>query len=127
MNEDLMQSPEHFELLRGALDHIAKTARASRSQTRRLRWIEVRAQKALQGEVYRAEEVDLPKSAGPSTPERLARRINKLRAEKRILLEELRSVYEWATTERAPLREQEIQSICDAISKVTAAPEPGHA
>ena len=35
------------------------------------------------------------------------------------LLEELRAVLEWARTERAPLREQEIKSICAAIAAAT--------
>ncbi len=90
MSEDLMPSPEHFELLRGALDHIAKTARASRSQTRRLRWIELRAETALRGEVYRDQDIDRPKNAGPNTPERLRQRLVQTKAEKHELLEALR-------------------------------------
>lgn len=85
-------SPEHFELMRGALDHIAKTARQSRSQTRRLRWIELRAERAVRGEPYEEQAVQLPKSAGPGTPEKLQRRIAQLAAEKAALLESL----QWA-------------------------------
>lgn len=62
-------------ILAGALDHIAKTAKASRSQTRRIRWIEQRALIALRGEEFRAIDVELPKSAGPDTPEKLERRM----------------------------------------------------
>lgn len=36
-----------IECLRDALDHIRRTALASRTQTRRLRWIAGRAQSAL--------------------------------------------------------------------------------
>lgn len=35
--------------LRDALDHIARVARKSRSQTRRIRWIRLRAEGALKG------------------------------------------------------------------------------
>lgn len=69
--EQLGACPEQFELLRSALDHIARTARNSRSQTRRIRWIEARATGALRGEPYLQEAIDLPKSAGPDTVEKL--------------------------------------------------------
>jgi hypothetical protein len=46
-----------------ALDHIAKTAAKSRTQTRRLRWIEQRATFALEGREYRDIDVELPKDA----------------------------------------------------------------
>lgn len=73
--QPLGPSPEHFELLRGALDHIARTASKSRSMTRRIRWIEQRALFALRGEVYRDDKIDLPKSGGPDTAERLQKRL----------------------------------------------------
>ncbi|MGE8565208.1 MAG: hypothetical protein ACN6PV_02015 [Achromobacter sp.] len=41
---------------RDALDHIMRTARASSTQTRRLRWIASRAEGALQGHPYIASE-----------------------------------------------------------------------
>lgn len=62
-------------ILAQALDHIARTAARSRSQTRRTRWIEQRAVIALSGEDYRDIDVDLPKYAGPGTPEKLQRRM----------------------------------------------------
>lgn len=50
-----------FKVLRNALEHIAATARRSRSQSRRLRWIELRALGALNGtDEWRT--VDLPKN-----------------------------------------------------------------
>jgi hypothetical protein len=53
------------EALRSALEHIAASARNSRSSTRRIRWIERRAEMALAGEPYSNETCgDLPKSAG---------------------------------------------------------------
>jgi hypothetical protein len=58
-----------------ALDHIARSAAKSRSQTRRIRWIEQRALIALRGLKYRDIDLDLPKSAGPDTPEKLQRRM----------------------------------------------------
>jgi hypothetical protein len=73
--ENLGPCPEHFNLLCGALDHIARTARASRSQTRRIRWIEARALGALRGEPYQREAIDLPINAGPNTPEKLHKRL----------------------------------------------------
>jgi hypothetical protein len=50
-----------FKVLRNALEHIAATARRSREQSRRLRWIELRALGALNGtDEWRT--VDLPRS-----------------------------------------------------------------
>lgn len=48
---------EAFEDLVDALDHIARTCRASNTQTRRIRWIEQRARCALTGEDWRDAEV----------------------------------------------------------------------
>ena len=62
-------------ILAQALDHIARTAARSRSQTRRIRWIEQRALIALRGLEYRDIDLELPKSAGPDTPEKLQRRM----------------------------------------------------
>lgn len=55
-------TPEQFELMRSALSHIARTARRSRTSTRRLRWIEDRAEGALAGKPYVPMELDLPKN-----------------------------------------------------------------
>ncbi|MGO1069282.1 hypothetical protein [Lysobacter sp. CA199] len=41
-----------ISMLRDALDHIARTAHQSRSQTVRIRWIEARANGALEGKPY---------------------------------------------------------------------------
>jgi len=49
------------DIQRDALDHIMRTARASSSQTRRLRWIASRAEAALDGRPYVASEHDQPK------------------------------------------------------------------
>ena len=62
-------------ILANALDHIAKTADRSRSQSRRVRWIKARAESALAGNDYADAGVDLPKSAGPNTNEKLQRRM----------------------------------------------------
>lgn len=53
--------PNAAKLQRDALDHIMRTARASSTQTRRLRWIASRAEAALQGRPYIAAEHELPK------------------------------------------------------------------
>ncbi|WP_431276215.1 hypothetical protein ACQ858_08170 [Variovorax ureilyticus] len=63
-------------ILATALDHIARTAQRSRSQTRRLRWIEQRALIALSGREYSDLDLDLPKNAGPDTHEKLQKRMS---------------------------------------------------
>lgn len=52
--------------LRIALDHIRKTATQSRTQSRRLRWIEQRAIWALEGRPYDNSQFDLPKDSATS-------------------------------------------------------------
>jgi hypothetical protein len=59
---DLMGEALDAQHLRNALDHIAKTARNSRTSTRRLRWIEQRALFALEGKPYDKEAFDLPQT-----------------------------------------------------------------
>lgn len=54
-------SPEREVVLHDALDHIMRTARASSSQTRRLRWIASRAEAALAGRPFVAAEHDQPR------------------------------------------------------------------
>jgi hypothetical protein len=49
------------------LDHIMRTARASSTQTRRLRWIASRAETALAGRPYVAAEHDQPKMVTEAT------------------------------------------------------------
>jgi hypothetical protein len=73
--QNLTPCPEHFNMLCGALEHIAKTARASRSQTRRIRWIEARAIGALRGQQYERDAIDLPRDAGPNTVEKLKKKL----------------------------------------------------
>ncbi|SSW67250.1 hypothetical protein AVE30378_02526 [Achromobacter veterisilvae] len=53
--------PSTAEIYQDALDHIRRTARASSTQTRRLRWIASRAETALQGRPYIAAEHAQPK------------------------------------------------------------------
>lgn len=55
------QLPRTTDVHQDALDHIMRTARASSSQTRRLRWIASRAEAALQGKPFIASEHDQPK------------------------------------------------------------------
>lgn len=47
-------------LVRDALDHIARTCTQSRTQTRRLRWINYRANTALEGKPYDPKLLDIP-------------------------------------------------------------------
>lgn len=62
----LNSKDEANDLMRDALDHIAKTCTQSRTQTLRLRWIRDRANLAVQGKPYIEAEHDLPRSAGDS-------------------------------------------------------------
>ncbi|KVD52108.1 hypothetical protein WI86_13745 [Burkholderia ubonensis] len=65
--------------LRDALDHIARVARGSREQSRRQRWIELRALGALNGtDEWRT--LPLPKN-GDGVRRRLVHRISELEAE----------------------------------------------
>jgi hypothetical protein len=81
-HETMGACPEHFELMRSALDHIAKTARRSRTATRRLRWIEARAEGALAGRPFVRAEIDLPETVDSqaSRNQRLRCRIKRLEA-----------------------------------------------
>lgn len=87
----LTPSPEHFALMHNALDHIARTARKSRTSTRRLRWIEERANDALAGRPY--TPVDLPKDGGPDTAEKLRRKMTEAVAERDQLRAFARAVF----------------------------------
>lgn len=53
--------PTNELVLHDALDHIMRTARASSTQTRRLRWIASRAEGALRGRPYIPSEHDQPR------------------------------------------------------------------
>ena len=77
-------------LMAQALDHIAKASAASRSQTRRIRWIQLRAETALSGREYRDIDIDLPKNVSGDTPERLKKRMAYHISIKRDLLEALK-------------------------------------
>lgn len=85
-------------ILANALDHIARTADRSRSQSRRTRWIKARAESALAGNDYADAGVDLPKSMGPNTGEKLARRMAYHIAIKHELAEALRDMVQKAET-----------------------------
>lgn len=80
-------------MLAQALDHIARTARLSRSQTRRIRWIEQRALFALDGREYRDIDIDLPKVAGELSQERLRQDRAHLRSERARLIDALRELW----------------------------------
>ncbi len=110
--------------MRGALEHIAKAARQSRSQTRRLRWIELRADRAVRGEPYEEQAVQLPKSAGPNTPEKLSRKIAHLSSERKELLSALSAAEEliarrWGYPDDASSRASVLADLRAAIAKTT--------
>ena len=109
-------------LLSSALDHIARSAAKSRSQTRRIRWIQARAEIALRGEEYRDIDLDLPKSAGPDTNEKLQRRMAYHIAVKMELAEAASALL--AQLDRIGMtREEEplMQALRAAIAKATGA------
>jgi hypothetical protein len=58
-----MTSNEEINILRDALDHIARIANAARQQTRRLDWISMRAHEALRGIPWNHEYLPEPKKA----------------------------------------------------------------
>ena len=58
-----MNPDGEIDLLRDALDHIARIANASRQQTRRLDWISSRAREALRGVPWDRNYLPEPKKA----------------------------------------------------------------
>jgi hypothetical protein len=64
-------NPIHLD----ALDHIVRVCKASRTQTRRIRWIERRAEGAIRGEESDGSEFDLPKKPSEETFEKLKRQL----------------------------------------------------
>jgi len=58
------------EILIDALDHIARTSRGSRTQTRRSRWIVARAESAVNMNDDWMD-IDLPKSIKDCSPRRI--------------------------------------------------------
>lgn len=68
-------SAAEIALLRQALDHISRAAANSASSTRRIRWIQRRADMALRGEAYTDSAFDLPK-VNPEAQDRLKRQLS---------------------------------------------------
>jgi hypothetical protein len=87
-----------IEGLRDALDHIEKTARASRSQTRRLRWIAERARYSLEYKKF-PNDLDLPPSI-ESEHFRMSRQLVALKAVRRLSDEEV---------------EKAVKQVCDRL------------
>ena len=107
-------------ILAGALDHIARTADRSRSQSRRVRWIKARAEAALAGDDRSDAGVDLPRSAGPDTAEKLQRRMAYHIAIKHQLLEALTAMLQDADHDSACERAR--AAIANATSPAVLAP-----
>lgn len=122
----LVPSPEYFNLLCRALDHIRKTAAKSRTSTRRLRWIELRAADALAGRPY--TQVDLPKDGGPATAAKLQLKLSAHDAEMEAVLkdrvvlaaaleaerEKLRAIVQWLEVNQPDVFKR---GLWDAINK----------
>lgn len=68
-----------ISMLRDALDHIARTAHQSRSQTVRIRWIEARANGALEGKPYVRGQFREPRN-GIAEFEKMQAEIQRLKA-----------------------------------------------
>lgn len=102
-------------MLASALDHIAKTAAKSRTQTRRLRWIQARAELALAGREYKDIDLDLPRDGGPETASKLKRSLWKMKQERDELLSALADLVGWQTC--AP--DEVVASAHAAIAKAT--------
>ena len=104
-------------VLAHALDHIAKTAAKSRTQTRRIRWIEQRAVFALEGRDYRDIDAELPGEAGDTAQRRKVERDMLRRATKAlteaadVLLDHLERI--GMTREEQPL----MQALREASAK----------
>lgn len=78
----LLTQQEEIDLLRDALDHIARAAASSRTNTRRLSFIEERARGALKYRPYNARDFELPGVRSAETIQRdrdYAKRYRKLR------------------------------------------------
>ena len=72
---------DHIALLHDALDHIARSAAASVTSTRRLRWIEQRARAALEGRKTQHKATDLPRNKIGCEVRRLKQQLFDLRRE----------------------------------------------
>lgn len=70
---------DEISMLRDALDHIARSAHQSRSQTVRIRWIEARANGALEGKPYVRGQFREPKN-GIAEFERMQSEILRMKA-----------------------------------------------
>ena len=114
-------------ILAQALDHIAKTAHMSRSQTRRIRWIEQRALIALSGEEFRAIDVELPVHATEARMMGLKLKVTRLQLDNAELLEALKDLISLADDAMHAAnrdgaeydRDAELAVACAAIKKAT--------
>lgn len=87
----LTPPPSTAEIQQDALDHIMRTARASSTQTRRLRWIASRAETALSSRPYVAAEHDQPKMVTEITMQTKISKLQSKNLELRVANARLRS------------------------------------
>lgn len=85
-------------ILADALAHISRVAKGSESQTRRIRWIAVRAEDALAGKVFAHNGIRLPRTAGAEAVMNLRHRVKAYRELANKLTEALQRL-EMAATE----------------------------
>lgn len=90
----LLDGETQVELMRDALDHIARTCHQSRQQSRRIRWIEARADGALEGKPYDAKLIELPIQVDREI-DRMKRRDGRHLARIRVLEAALQENHAW--------------------------------
>lgn len=96
-----------------ALDHIKRVCDGSRTQTRRIQWIKLRAESGITGDSS-WQSVDLPSSSNNSLIVKNA----KLKAEKAELLEALEDIHAEAKSEFAMYESSELgRQVAAAIAK----------
>lgn len=80
------------QLYKSALEHVERTAMQSRSQARRIRWIQRRCRIALDGFRLKDKPIELPKKSPSGTPEKLQRHNGWLKYANKQLTEVLESL-----------------------------------
>lgn len=106
-------------LLEDALDHIARTCKGSKIQSRRIRWIQQRAEQALRGEQFTPGDFEMPKNVGPERVTTLQKRIVVLKALQKELIASLNACSEclqdWVDiADKEDLRDVDTQALTEA-------------
>ena len=105
-------------ILSDALAHIARVAGKSRTASRRTRWIQQRAEKALAGELFTPEALDVPRDPGPDTVVRLKHKARTMRRLATTLTDVLQRLDRFADEVQAPA-DSEAAQLASAIKHLT--------